>query len=175
MPTDVALVCKNLSDCHVRVYTDNTTYCLYINKFGGKRLELDCLANDICLWCLDNQIHLSVPHVPEASNSEADEMSGSFNDDMEWSLEDLQFAKYRVKKVREKSRECHNHKPQLFPDTKRKRKPTNPNKYKSNKRMKSTKISSLFPKRGNRNAKRTEKHKNKMAQGKTYNKIRLAE
>ena len=32
------------------------------------------------------------------------------------------------KKVREKSKECHNHKPQLFPDTKRKRKPTNPNR-----------------------------------------------
>ena len=32
------------------------------------------------------------------------------------------------KKVREKSRECHNHKPQPFPDPKRKRKPTNPNK-----------------------------------------------
>ena len=59
------------------------------------------------------------------------------------------------KKLREKSRECHNHKPQPFPDTKRKRKPTNPNKHKSNKRTKSTKISSLFPKRGNRNAKRT--------------------
>ena len=65
------------------------------------------------------------------------------------------------KKVREKSRECHNHKPQPFPDPKRKRKPTNPNKHKSNKRTKSTKISSLFPKRGNRNTKRTEKHKNK--------------
>ena len=48
------------------------------------------------------------------------------------------------KKVREKSRECHNHKPQPFPDPKRKRKPTNPNKHKSNKRTKSTKISSLF-------------------------------
>ena len=72
------------------------------------------------------------------------------------------------KKVREKSKECHNHKPQPFPDTKRKRKPTNPNKHKFNKRTKSTKISSLFPKRGNRNAKRTdEKHKNKMTQGKT--------
>ena len=47
------------------------------------------------------------------------------------------------KKVREKYRECHNHKPQPFPDTKRKRKPTNPNKHKSNKRTKSTKISSL--------------------------------
>ena len=73
----------------------------------------------------------------------------------------------KQKKVREKSWECHNHKPQSFPDTKRKRKPTNPNKHKSNKRTKSTKINSLFPKRGNRNAKRTEKHKNKMTQGKT--------
>ena len=72
--------------------------------------------------------------------------------------------------VREKSRECHNHKPQPFPDPKRKRKPTNLNKHKPNKRTKSTKISSLFPKRGNRNTKRTEKHKNKMTHGKTYNK-----
>ena len=77
---------------------------------------------------------------------------------------------FMTKKVRETSRECHNHKPQPFPDTKRKRKPTNPNKHKSNKRTKSTKISSLFPKRGNRNTKRTEKHKNKMTHGKTYNK-----
>ena len=63
-------------------------------------------------------------------------------------------------KVREKSRECHNHKPQPFPDPKRKRKPTNLNKHKPEKRTK----------RGNRNTKRTEKHKNKMTHGKTYNK-----
>ena len=50
---------------------------------------------------------------------------------------------------------------------KRKRKQTKPNKRKLNKRAKSVKISSLFPKRGNRNAKRTEKHKNKITQGKT--------
>ena len=72
------------------------------------------------------------------------------------------------KKVREKSRECHNHKPQPFPNPKRKRKPTNLNKHKPNKRTKSTKTSSLF--QGNRNTKRTEKHKNKMTHGKTYNK-----
>ena len=77
---------------------------------------------------------------------------------------------YTSKKVREKSRECHNHKPQPFPDPKRKRKPTNLNKHKPNKRTKSTKISSLFPKRGNRNTKRTVKHKNKITQGKTFNK-----
>ena len=46
----------------------------------------------------------------------------------------------------------------------------NPNKHKSNKHTKSTKISSLFPKRGNRNAKRTEKHNNKITQCKTQNK-----
>ena len=57
-----------------------------------------------------------------------------------------------------------------FSDPKRKRKPTNLNKHKPNKRTKSTQISSLFPKRGNRNTKRTEKHKNKMTHGKTYNK-----
>ena len=72
--------------------------------------------------------------------------------------------KYRV---REKARECHNHKPQPFPDTKRKRKQTKPNKHKSNKHTKSIKTSSLFPKQGNRNAKRTEKHRNKITQGKT--------
>ena len=49
-------------------------------------------------------------------------------------------------------------------------KPTNLSKHKPNKRTKSTKISSLFPKRGNRNTKRTKKHKNKMTHGKTYNK-----
>ena len=61
------------------------------------------------------------------------------------------FCVISKKKVREKSRECHNHKPQPIPDPKRKRKPRNPNKHKPNKRTKNTKISSLFPKRGNRN------------------------
>ena len=74
------------------------------------------------------------------------------------------------KKRYEKSPGSATNKSQTFPDPKRKRKPTNPNKHKSNKRTKSTKISSLFPKRGNRNTKRTKKHKNKMTHGKTYNK-----
>ena len=48
-------------------------------------------------------------------------------------------------RVSEKSRECHNHKPQSIPNTNRKRKQTKPNKRKSNKRTKSTKTSSVFP------------------------------
>ena len=74
----------------------------------------------------------------------------------------VSFKSFFTKKmVRAKPRESHSHKPQPFPDTKRKRKQTKPNKRKSNKGTKSTKINSLFPKQGNRNAKRTEKHKNK--------------
>ena len=56
------------------------------------------------------------------------------------------------KMLREKSRECHNHKPQPCPDINKKRKQTKPNKRKSNKCTKNTKISALFPKRGNRNS-----------------------
>ena len=47
---------------------------------------------------------------------------------------------------------------------------TDKSKQAQTEQTKSTKISSLFPKRGNRNTKRTEKHKNKMTHGKTYNK-----
>ena len=78
--------------------------------------------------------------------------------------------RHGMQKVREKSRECHNHKPQPFPDHKRKRKPTNLNMHKPNKRTKNATSSSLFPKRGNRNTKRTETHKKKTTHGKTYNK-----
>ena len=75
---------------------------------------------------------------------------------------------YNMKKGKRspRSKECHKHKPQPIPDTKRKKKQTRPNRRKSNKRNESAKISSLFPKRGNHNAKRTEKYKNKIIQGK---------
>ena len=80
------------------------------------------------------------------------------------------WSNVRKKKVREKSRECHSHKPQTFPDTKRKRKQTKPNKQNSNKRTKSTKISSLFPKRGNRKAQGIEIHMNRITLDKPKNK-----
>ena len=57
----------------------------------------------------------------------------------------LPYTQPRAQKVRGKSRRCHKYTPQPFPDTKRKRKQTKPNKRKSNKRTKNTKINSLFP------------------------------
>ena len=71
-------------------------------------------------------------------------MQSFFEDEIE-----AQLYERKQKKVREKFRECHNHKLQPFPDTKRKRK-----------------TDKIQTRRGNRNAKRTEKHNNKMTQGK---------
>ena len=78
--------CKDLKNTYVRVYMDNTTSVAYINKFGGKSAELDTLAREIWLWCLDKSIHVSAAHLPGISNQEADELSRVFNDDLEWSL-----------------------------------------------------------------------------------------
>ena len=62
-----------------------------------------------------------------------------------------------LKKLIEKSRECHNHKPQPTPDTKWKRKMTKTTRTKqTNKCTSSTQTSSLFPKRGDHNAKRND-------------------
>ena len=59
---------------------DNTTSCLYINKFGGRSEELNMIANDIWFWCLERTIYLSVAHVPGVDNNEADEESRKVND-----------------------------------------------------------------------------------------------
>ena len=72
---------------------------------------------------------------------------------------------YQKKKKKKKNKRKVQGVPQLqttaLPRSLEEEKPTNLNKHKPNKRTESTKISSLFPKRGNRNTKSTEKHKNK--------------
>ena len=119
---------------------DRYTWCLFHNFSHGRQL----LWLSVCL----SANHSILKRIYSKRKNNAPSRSKSFPFIIE-------------KKVRENSRECHNHKPQPLPDTKRKRKPANPNKHKSNKRTKSTKFSSDFPKRGNRSAKRTENTRTK--------------
>ena len=79
--------CKDLTNLHVRIFMDNTTSCSYINKLGGKTYELDLLAREIWLWCIDKNIHISAAHLPGRINQEADKRSRFFNDGLEWSLD----------------------------------------------------------------------------------------
>ena len=57
----------------------------------------------------------------------------------------LTFSFYTVKTVREKSRECHNHKLQSILDTKRKRKQTKPNRRISNKHTNTLRLALSSP------------------------------
>ena len=61
----------------------NTTSCAYVNKFGGRTSELDTIAREIWVWCLDRNIHLSAAYLPGIQKKEADELSRVFNDDLE--------------------------------------------------------------------------------------------
>ncbi|XP_060602200.1 uncharacterized protein LOC132755347 [Ruditapes philippinarum] len=90
-------LCQNLKKVHIRIYSDNTTCCAYINKLGGRCKELNDLSREIWFWCIDRGIHLSAAHVAGSANTEADRLSRQFNDDLEWSLNDLVFKEIVVK------------------------------------------------------------------------------
>ena len=87
------IFCKNKTNVHVRIYTDNTTSCSYINKYGGKYKQLDDIARRIWFWCIKRNIHLSAGHVCGISNEKADKLSRSRNDDIEWALDQNVFEK----------------------------------------------------------------------------------
>ena len=73
-----------------------------------------------------------------------------------------------LEKLIDTSRESHNHKPQPTPDTKRKRKWHKLTCTKQmNKCTRNTQTSSLFPKRGDHNAKRNDAQNKKKKQQKT--------
>ena len=51
--------CKKLNNVHVRLYTDNTTSCSYINNDGGNISNLDEIAVRLLFWCIERHIHIS--------------------------------------------------------------------------------------------------------------------
>lgn len=79
-------LCGNVHNVHIRIYTDNTTTCAYINKFGGRKNELNDIARNIWNWALEREIHISAAHIPGVCNVQADSLSRTFNDDLEWAL-----------------------------------------------------------------------------------------
>ena len=68
--------------------------CANVNKYVGKKLELDLVAPEIWLWCLERGIYLSAAHVPGIDNGKANEESRAVvNDDTEWSLDPIVLRK----------------------------------------------------------------------------------
>ena len=92
----MALV-NDKTNIHVRLLTDNTTTCSYINKFGGRKTDLGSIARDLWFWCIKQNIYVSAAHIPGSTNLQADALSRSFKDDLEWSLVDGSFGILRLR------------------------------------------------------------------------------
>lgn len=79
--------CKHLCKTHIQIQMDNSTAVSYIEHMGGiKSLELNSLAKEIWLWCIEREIWISACHIPGSQNFDADFYSRHFSDNTEWSL-----------------------------------------------------------------------------------------
>lgn len=65
----------------------------YINKTGGRILNLNQLAQGIWFWCIARNIWLSACHIPGVETTEADRLLRTINADLEWKLEETTFKK----------------------------------------------------------------------------------
>ena len=85
--------CSTLTNCHVKLYMDNTVAVTYINKMGGKIENLNDLTKNIWIWCMNKNIWLSASHIAGVDNIEADFLSRDKHSDMEWMLNKEVFDK----------------------------------------------------------------------------------
>ncbi len=84
--------CRNLTDWHIRVMSDNTTTVACINKQGSTQsFKCNSMARHIWDFAVDRNIWLSAAHCPGVLNTEADLASRVFKDETEWTLNQNDF------------------------------------------------------------------------------------
>lgn len=84
-------LCSSARNEHIQLYLDNTTAIKYISKMGGRKPQLNELAKDIWLWCIERSILISCFHIPGKLNTTADRLSRTLHSDMEWKLDNQVF------------------------------------------------------------------------------------
>lgn len=78
----------------IHLKMDNTTALTYINKLGGTvSPELNHLAKQLWLWCLERNITLHATHLAGVQNNTADEESRVMKDRTDWKLCPQVFSK----------------------------------------------------------------------------------
>ena len=87
-------LCREISNAHVKVMTDNATAFAYINNMGGSRSFLcNDMAREVYKWCMTRNIWLTASHIPGKPNVVADKASRAFDDSTEWKLDANIFQK----------------------------------------------------------------------------------
>jgi ribonuclease HI len=80
-------LCKNVSEKHIRVMSDNTTAVHYITNMGGVRsVQCQAVTREIWLWCMERHIWLSCAYIKGKTNVVADKLSREFEERTEWML-----------------------------------------------------------------------------------------
>ena len=76
-----------LSGNHVMIMVDNTTAESIIREMGTSHsAKLNHLVKQIWQWCESQKIWITMAHIPEVENCQADFQSRSFNWGTEWCL-----------------------------------------------------------------------------------------
>lgn len=79
-------LCKDYSQTHIRLRSDNTTAVACIDRGGSTKRSLNSLVEEIFTWAESRQITLSAQHIKGLDNVEADRASRAKNLDREWML-----------------------------------------------------------------------------------------
>ena len=118
----------------IRLYRVNHDIMVTYVALGSEKSSLQDFYKNKFFKCILFLVFICIRVCPREEDRHFSIYFVSLGQKWLWTLHDRE---HNPKKVREKSRECHNHKPKHFTDTKRKRKPTKLNKHKWNKRTKS--------------------------------------
>ena len=84
-------LCKDITDVHIRIRSDNTTTVACIDRCSSTKLQLLELTDQIFTWASKRQIALSATHIRGVDNVDADMASRSFNMDTEWMIDHTVF------------------------------------------------------------------------------------
>ena len=86
-----------LSEKHVKIFSDNTTAASYINAKGGtKSPACNDITSEIWSWCIENKTWLTAAHIPGVQNTDADRESRIFNERTEWQLNPDVFSQIQM-------------------------------------------------------------------------------
>ena len=86
-----------LSEKHVKIFSDNTTAVFYINAKGGtKSPACNDITSEIWSWCIENKTWLTAAHIPGVQNTDADRESRIFNERTEWQLNPAVFSQIQT-------------------------------------------------------------------------------
>ena len=86
-------VAKDMTNCHIRIRSDNTTAVCCVQKQGSmKSIKSNDLSRQIWNFARERTLWLSAQHTPGSENNEADEKSRVFRTETEWSIQDKVFG-----------------------------------------------------------------------------------